>query len=272
MTQASQDKGQNIKSIETGLFSIVMPAYNSAATIKASIDSVLAQSYAHWELLVANDCSSDATVSIVEDFARQDSRIKLINLKENSGVAGARNAALLSAKGQYISFLDSDDQWSANMLSHHVRQFSDGAKVSCSSYQRFSETGIKGVVVAPEVISPWMMYFINPIGNLTGAYDRVALGLELQKEVRHEDYLMWFNLVRRAGGAKGSKQPLGFYRVASNSLSGNKLKAASWHWNLLRQEMGVPFLLAIPAFLIYGVWSVMTRAGERVSTKLQKTH
>ena len=158
------------------------------------------------------------------------------------------------------------------MLSHHARQFSDGAKVSCSSYQRFSETGIKGVVVAPEVISPWMMYFINPIGNLTGAYDRAALGLELQKEVRHEDYLMWFNLVRRAGGAKGSKQPLGFYRVASNSLSGNKLKAASWHWNLLRQEMGVPFLLAIPAFLIYGVWSVMTRAGERVSTKLQKTH
>jgi teichuronic acid biosynthesis glycosyltransferase TuaG len=271
VSQAPRDKSQSNTGIEKGLFSIVMPAYNAAATIKASIDSVLTQSYTDWELLVANDCSSDATTSIVETLARQDSRIKLINLTENSGVAGARNAALLSAKGQYICFLDSDDQWAANMLSHHVRQFSEGAKVSCSSYQRFSESGVKGIVMTPEVISPWMMYFINPIGNLTGSYDRAALGLELQKKVRHEDYLMWFNLVRRAGGARGSKQPLGFYRVDANSLSGNKLKAASWHWNLLRQEMGVPFLLAIPAFFIYGVWSVATRAGERVSSKLRRT-
>lgn len=269
MIHESKDKDQSTAVIETGLFSIVMPAYNAASTIKASIDSVLAQRHARWELLVANDCSNDATVSIVEALARQDSRIRLINLTENSGVAGARNAALLSARGQYICFLDSDDQWEANMLSHHVRQFSEGAKISCSSYQRFSESGTKGVVLAPEIIVPWMMYFINPIGNLTGAYDRLALGLELQKKVRHEDYLMWFNLVRRAGGAKGSKQSLGFYRVASHSLSGNKLKAAGWHWNLLRQEMGVPFILAIPAFLIYGVWSVATRAGERVSTKLR---
>jgi teichuronic acid biosynthesis glycosyltransferase TuaG len=251
--------------LSTAGFSIVMPAYNAAKTIEESVHSVLQQTEQNWELLIANDCSKDQTAALVEAMAQKDPRIKLINLATNSGVAGARNASLMASKGRYICFLDSDDRWAADMLEQHRHHFAAGAKVSFTSYQRFSDAGAMGVVLAPQRVHPWVMYFINPIGNLTGAYDRASLGVEKQAKVRHEDYLMWFNLVKRAGGAMGSKRVLAYYRVAASSLSGNKLKAATWHWHLVRKEFKLSLVLAVPAFAVYCLWSVGTRVRERLS-------
>lgn len=93
------------------LVSIITPAYNAEAYIAETIASVLAQTYTNWEMLIVNDCSKDNTVEIVQSYAAKDKRIKLINLKQNSGAAVARNTAIQNAKGRYIAFLDSDDLW-----------------------------------------------------------------------------------------------------------------------------------------------------------------
>lgn len=92
-----------------GLVSIITSAYNAADYITEAIESVLAQTYLNWEMLIVNDCSKDNTAEIVQSYAVKDKRIKLINLKQNSGAALARNAAIQNAKGRYIAFLDSDD-------------------------------------------------------------------------------------------------------------------------------------------------------------------
>jgi teichuronic acid biosynthesis glycosyltransferase TuaG len=251
--------------VKTGVFSIIMPAYNSAKTIEQSIRSVISQSETNWELLVADDCSKDQTAQIVQTFAQLDSRIKLFRPEINAGAAGARNLALTKACGQYICFLDSDDWWLPGMLAQHKRQFEQGAKVSFTSYSRVTEDGKTSVVTAPLIVKPWLMNFINPIGNLTGAYDRQLLGIEMQQLVRHEDYLMWFNLVKRAGLARGTKTNLACYRVASGSLSGNKLKAATWHWNLLRGPFRLSFIFSVFAFCVYCAWSVFLRIRERIA-------
>ena len=85
------------------LVSIITPAYKAAAYIGETIESVLAQTYPHWELLIANDCSPDNTSEVVQAYCDRDSRIKLINMTQNGGPAAARNAALSKAQGRWPS-------------------------------------------------------------------------------------------------------------------------------------------------------------------------
>ena len=93
------------------LVSIIMPCHNSAQTIKASIESVIKQTFKEWELLIVNDFSSDESKNIIENYSNKDKRIILINTDYQSGAAIARNLAIKKSSGRFISFLDSDDLW-----------------------------------------------------------------------------------------------------------------------------------------------------------------
>ena len=100
------------------LVSVIMPMYNRCTVVKESIDSVLAQTYADFELLVVDDGSTDSSVEAVKSMP--DPRIKLIQLGENQGVTIARNTALKAAKGTIIAYLDSDNSWDPRFLAAHV--------------------------------------------------------------------------------------------------------------------------------------------------------
>ena len=97
----------------------VIPAYNAAEFLPATIQSVVDQSFADWELLVIDDGSTDNTANVVRQFCTQDARIKLI-LQENGGVSSARNRGVQEAAADLVAFLDADDRWLPNKLSVHV--------------------------------------------------------------------------------------------------------------------------------------------------------
>lgn len=99
--------------LQPGLVSIMMPAYNAAEFIQSAIESVLAQTYPQWELIVVNDGSSDDTAQILKRFS--DSRIRVIE-QANAGEAAARNRALDAARGEFLAFLDADDQFLPEFL------------------------------------------------------------------------------------------------------------------------------------------------------------
>jgi glycosyltransferase involved in cell wall biosynthesis len=86
-----------------------MAAYNSEKFIAEAIESIINQTFKEWELIIINDASTDRTRKIIKDYQKKDDRIKIINLKKNSGPAAARNAGLRIARGKYIAILDSDD-------------------------------------------------------------------------------------------------------------------------------------------------------------------
>lgn len=102
------------------LVSVIMPAYNSEKYIGKSIESVLAQDYEKFELIIVDDGSQDGTKSIVEQYTKNDIRIKLLE-QANQGVSVARNKGLDTATGEYVAFLDSDDLWDADNLSVMVQ-------------------------------------------------------------------------------------------------------------------------------------------------------
>src|SRR3978361_2227094 len=97
------------------LISVIMPAYNAQKYVAKSIESVLAQTWQNWELIIADDGSTDDTAEVIKQFCISDLRIKYTPLS-NSGPGMAKNAAIAKSQGKYIAFLDSDDLWAKEKL------------------------------------------------------------------------------------------------------------------------------------------------------------
>ena len=95
--------------MEELLVSVVIPVFNRAHTLRRAIDSVRMQDVAAWELIVVDDGSTDPSVSLVQSYG--DPRIRLLRHETNRGAAAARNTGVQAARGRYIAFLDSDDEW-----------------------------------------------------------------------------------------------------------------------------------------------------------------
>ena len=88
--------------------SVIVPVYNAGGVVSRCVDSILAQSYTDFEVLLVNDGSTDNSGAICDNYAQQDGRVKVIH-QENSGVSAARNAGLKAAQGEWVTFVDSDD-------------------------------------------------------------------------------------------------------------------------------------------------------------------
>ena len=100
--------------MSNSLVSVIIPTYNRMATLPRAINSVLQQNYTNLELIIVDDGSNDGTDKYIEQL--NDNRLKYIRLEKNLGPAGARNAGVNAAKGKYIAFQDSDDEWDENKL------------------------------------------------------------------------------------------------------------------------------------------------------------
>lgn len=103
------------------LVSVIIPTYNRADLLPRAVDSILAQTLTDFELIVIDDGSTDDTQRILNVYAQQDKRVKVLINEHNCGVSCARNKGLASARGTYVSMLDSDDYAMADMLERQVR-------------------------------------------------------------------------------------------------------------------------------------------------------
>jgi len=91
------------------LVSVCLPIYNTERFLRKCLDSIINQSYRDMEIILAVECSSDGSALIADEYAKKDSRIKIIHQKEHLGLSGARNIGIENATGEYITFVDSDD-------------------------------------------------------------------------------------------------------------------------------------------------------------------
>ncbi len=227
-----------------GLVSIIMPNYNGERFLEETIESVLAQTYPDWELLITDDCSTDGSVALIRRFAGKDSRIRLFVQEKNGGAAEARNRSLREAKGKWIAFLDSDDLWLPEKLERQISFMEEGGYLF--SYTRYEhvdeETRPTGVtVVGPRTIGKRKMFRYCYPGCLTVMYDAATVGV-LQIDPRigngENDYALWLKAVKKTK-CYYLDECLARYRVRKVSLShGKKMRLIKNHYYLLRYSEG----------------------------------
>lgn len=219
--------------MKVALVSIITPTYNSARFIVETIQSVQHQTYANWEMVVIDDCSADNTVDIVSSIAAHDPRIKLFQLKQNSGTGVARNFGTQKASGQYIAFLDSDDLWLPEKLAAQLDFMqSHNQPFTFSFYDCIDESGapLNRRIEAPKVLTYDNLFWCNWVGNLTGIYNVDHFGkIEIRNVRKRQDWILWLTILKQMGTAIPVQKSLALYRIRQNSVSASK-------WPLLKHN------------------------------------
>ena len=219
------------------LVTIITPSYNCSKFISDTVNSVLSQSYSNWEMIIVDDCSTDNSVEIIERITGDNPKIKLIKLENNVGSAQSRNAALEVASGRFIAFLDSDDIWYTDKLEKQVEfMLKRKAPISFTSYELIDENGVsKNHIIHSVEKLTQIDYLKNTIiGFSTSMIDTQIVGnsFRMMNIRTRQDASLWITLLGKGFIAQGINEVLMKYRVHSQSISANKVKAAKQVWNL----------------------------------------
>ena len=224
------------------LVSVIMPSYNTASFIAESIQSVLAQSYKDWELIIVDDCSPDNTDEVVRPYL-SDERIKYIKNEKNSGAAVSRNRALREAKGKWIAFLDSDDLWMPDKLKKQIC-FMEKNDYHFS-YTNYAEIDTKNhrngrTVTGPKKITKTGFFNYCWPGCLTVMYDAETVGLiQIADIKKNNDYAMWLKACKKANCYLLGEELALYRRGRAGSVSTHGIKTMiGWHYKLYREAEG----------------------------------
>lgn len=247
------------------LVTVIVPAYNAAGTIGATLDGILAQTYANLEILVIDDGSTDATVSIAQAYAQRDKRIVLIQIP-NGGVASARNHGLAVCNGHYVAPVDADDIWHPTKLEKQMAVMLNGGPelgVVYTLYRAIDENGDVLWSSPPRVFAGWVLsqlLFVNFVGNGSsllfrksaaleaGGYDS---GLRAAGAEGCEDVLLQLGLASRYQFGCVPEYLVG-YRLASGTMSSRPGRMVrSYQRALALARMEYPYL---PIFAFH--WSL----------------
>lgn len=237
------------------LVSIIMPAYNSSATIVESINSVQSQSIVDIELLVVDNCSSDNTRELVKDIVEYDPRIRLLSCSDK-GAFQARNYGIKVAKGKYIAFLDSDDLWISDKLEKQLNFMSqNNVLISCTAYQPFISTNRNkcnlSIRSVPNIIDYRSLLYTCKVGCSTVIFEAEYFPNIQFPNIHKEDYALWLNIAKNGLHIYGLNEVLVLYRVSGSSLSGNKYIEFMRQWSIYRLHLNMSFIRSIYYMFFY---------------------
>jgi len=190
------------------LVSVIVPNYNNEAFVSRCLNSLLNQTYPNIEIIIIDDCSTDRSVEIIDPYQQQHQQIRLIKNPVNMGVAVTRNIGLITAKGKYVTTLDSDDEYLYKKVEHEVRVLEDSGNLADVAYSdlivrykdkdvlllpniKQDDDALKKILFRKGALPRDLMFHRNKIEHLKLGFDR-----NLQK---YED---WDFIIKILTGAK----------------------------------------------------------------------
>ena len=210
--------------IESPIVSVIVPCYNYAHFLPEALDSVLAQTYPHWECIVINDGSPDNTEEVALEYCKKDTRIKYF-YKENGGHSSARNFGIKNSLGKYILPLDSDDKIADYFLEKSVKVLDSDSnvKIVCLETQLFGDS-VEIVKMPHFDLRPLLIvnYLVNTClyrksdFEQTNGYDTSMLGFE--------DWDLWISILKKGGTAIEIPFIGYYYRKKEESIFNSFLK------------------------------------------------
>ena len=212
---------------------VVIPTFNHAKLLRRALDSVVAQTFDNWEAIVINNFSTDETIKVVESY--QDDRIKLINFKNNGVIAASRNQGIKNARGTYIAFLDSDDNWYSEKLQKCVEYANQRTQFICHGEKWInSDLSTREIMYGPANRATYLSLLFrgNCISTSATCIETALLrsvdGFDESTEiVTAEDYDLWMRLAATNPKTVFIPEILGEFHRLSDSASSAVLRNLS---------------------------------------------
>ncbi|MDE6067153.1 MAG: glycosyltransferase family 2 protein [Duncaniella sp.] len=207
------------------MISVIIPAYNAQAYLRECLESVLAQSFSDWEAIVVDDGSTDATAEIARGYQARDHRIRVFSTV-NGGVSSARNRALEMARGEWVTFLDSDDLLPQGALQAYMDNAADGVDVIAGRWARADVS----ITSSADDESPRHYgaesalaggLYQTGISTMVGAkmYSRRTLGnVRFHNDIRYEDLVFFCEALLAASEVVGIADVTYLYRDNPDSF------------------------------------------------------
>lgn len=215
----------------SNLISVIVPCFNQASFLDETLNSVLNQTYSHWECIIVNDGSPDDTEKVSKKWTNKDSRFKYI-CKENGGLSSARNKGLDIAKGDFIQFLDSDDLLRFDKFQKSIDAIEkNSADIAITNFIRFKKSlnHLKKAFCKLEeqtfsfesILLQWDRDFSIPIH--CGLFRRTVIdGISFNEKLKaKEDWMFWIQTFENNPKVSFINENMAQYRMHSNGMTKN---------------------------------------------------
>lgn len=219
-----------------GQISVLMAVYNCEATIRKSIDSILAQTYENWKFIICDDCSTDTTPEIIEEYSRAfPGKFVLIKNEKNSKLSFSLNHCLQYAEGEFCARMDGDDYVSPQRFEKQVAFLRANPNISLvgTLMQVFNEDSLGRVIPYKEFPDKYDLRF-GPcfahasIMTYTSVYKKLGGYTVSKRTVRSQDYDLWFRFMANGYSGASIQEPLYFVREDADSFMRRKPKLYLW--------------------------------------------
>lgn len=226
--------------------SVIVPVWNAEMYIAATLRSIRDQEFSEIEVLVVDDCSTDSSADIIQDFVRADPRFKYYKSPSNfGGPAGPRNIGLGAAQGEFIAFCDADDIWVSYKLSIQLEKLrTTQAHLICSAVCDFRDEHSLPIYSRPRnpitkeishlklLVKNWIA--LSSVVAQKSLIDEIGLFNIDRSFIAVEDYDMWLRLSRQGGKIYRISNPLVHYRKLPTSISADKMMMVRKALNVIR--------------------------------------
>lgn len=257
------------------LVSIIIPVYNASQFIEDTIICIEKQTYPNYEAIFIDDCSIDNSFQIIENYQKNNKRIKIIKLKKHKGVSFARNIGIRKANGRYLCFLDADDIWKDNKLEEQVKFIKENNYTFV--YTAFRYINQEGDKVSKKIEVPMELTYKGALLNTRILTDTAMLDLAkipkrrcYMPNIMHEDMATWWKILKKGYFAYGQNEDLVYCRKAKNSRSSKKLKSAMYRWRLYRKTEKLSIIKSLYCFSHYAINAIIKRTGKMYDFTLLK--
>lgn len=262
------------------LVSVIVPIYNVAKYLPACIDSILGQTYRNLEIILVDDGAGDGSEKIVDEYAKKDGRVVAIHQK-NGGQSRARNVGIDRARGEYISFIDGDDEIAPNFIESLVGKMNGGAGLAVSAiYYRWLRSGNECGVYTNRVrrqrknesIENYMTFLLVIDGRMYSSVNKLYRAEIIKKnELRFTEKMKFAEdtrfvlsyLKKMKGGIEFILEPLYIYNYGTESST---VRSSSTEWdNWLQSYADVKKFVGKKGGVLTGFWMRMLLLRWRIS-------
>lgn len=241
--------------------SIIMSVFNAEATLRESIDSILAQTYTDWEFIICNDCSNDSTQAILDEYkAAYPEKFILLKNDENKRLAYSLNRCLEVATGEYVARMDGDDLSVPERFEKQIAFLQENPQYDLvgSAMQRFNNEGYADIVYAPEKPDRNYMKKTVPFNHATimtyrRVYEKLGGYTVAPRTMRAQDYDLWFRFYYENFNGYNMQEALYLVREDMNAIRRRTFKVRWYAFQTTRigfNLLGFPKYLLVKAFFV----------------------